>query len=280
MRRTHRCDRGFTLIESVLVIAITGIVATVVARFIVAPVQAWLDLSARARLVDQADMALRQIGRDLRIALPNSARISASGRALELVPTTGGARYATQGSGALNFGSVDTGFDVVGPAPTLAAAQSLVFYNLGPGITGSDAYAPNTTAAEQASSNRRATVGAGGTVTSITLDSVAGLPTGAFAPPYRALAIEPPVSYRCDLATGTLARHQGYGFLATQPDPPAGGTSAVLATGVTACRFSVEGTLVAAHAALVHLQLTLATNTSTGAESVTLHHAIHVDNLP
>jgi MSHA biogenesis protein MshO len=37
---------------------------------------------------------------------------------------------------------------------------------------------------------------------------------------------------------------------------------------------------VAARAGLVRLQLSLATNTMTGSETVSLQHAIHVDNLP
>ena len=272
--------RGFTLVEMVLVIVITGIVAAVVSRFIVAPVQAYLDTSARARLTAEADLALRHIGRDLRTALPNSVRVTGGARSLELIPTTGAARYATQGAGALDFGSTDTSFTVVGPALPLAAQQQLVFYNLGSGITGSDAYAANGTATEQAQSNRRQATNAAGSASTITLASAAGLPVAAQAPPYRVLAAENPVTYRCDLATGLLTRHQGYGFMSAQPDPPAGGTSSVLATGVSGCRFNVEGTLVAAHAALVHLQLTLAAVTSAGAENITLHHAVHVDNLP
>ena len=54
----------------------------------------------------------------------------------------------------------------------------------------------------------------------------------------------------------------------------------MLATGVTACRFSVEGTLVAARAALVNLTLTLSGNTSTDTESVSLQHAVYVSNQP
>ena len=287
MCRMRRCSRlgagraaGFTLIETVMVIAITGVLAAVVAKFIVQPVQAYLATSARAGLVDSADLALRRIGRDLRIALPNSVRVNASGLALELIPTTGGARYATEGSGALQPGVIDTTFDLVGPPLTLTSASQLVFYNLGPGITGSDAYAPNGTATEQATANRRSTTNAAGAASTITLDALAALPAAALAPPYRVLAITSPVSYRCDLGTGTLTRHQSYGFQAAQPDPPASGTAAVLATGVTGCTFSVEGSLVAARAALVNLRLTLATATTAGAESVTLHHASFVNNLP
>jgi MSHA biogenesis protein MshO len=271
---------GFTLVETVMVIAITGILSAVVARFIVAPVQGYLSTQARAALVDQADLALRRIGRDLRIALPNSARVTASGLALELVPTTGAARYVAEGSNRLQFGTVATSFDLVGPALTLTAGQDLAFYNLGSGINGSDVYADNTSAAAQANANRRGSTNGAGAASTITMNSAAGLPVAAFAPPYRVFAIESPVSYRCDLASGQLTRYQGYGFLATQPDPPTTGTNAVLASGVTACRFSYDAAVVAARAALVNLALTLQTTTTSGTESVTLHHALHVDNLP
>jgi MSHA biogenesis protein MshO len=281
MRRSEpaRGSRGFTLIEVVMVISITGVLAAVVASFIVQPVQAYLDTAARAALADRADLALRRVGRDLRIALPHSVRITPSGQALELIPTTGGARYASQGSGALLAGVLDSSFDLVGPPLVLAASQQLVFYNLGSGITGSDAYAPNGTAAQQATSNRRASGNGAGAASTITLSTLAALPVAAVAPPYRVMAVDSPVSYRCDLTAGTLTRHQDYGFAASQPDPPTGGSSAVLATGVTSCAFSAGSTLVAARAALVNLRLTLAAD-GTGGDSVTLSHAVFVDNLP
>lgn len=285
MRRTPRCERaprrgsaGFTLVESVVVITITGVIAAVVSLFIVKPVQAYLAANARAGVVDQADHALRRIGRDLRIALPGSVRVNASGLALELIPTQGGARYATESGNALTFGSLDSQFDLIGPGLLLGAAQQLVFYNLGVGVTGSDAYAPNGSSAEQASSNRRTAANAAGLASSITLVASAGLPVAANTPPHRVLAVGSPVSYRCDLAAGTLTRHSGYGFFATQPDPPGSGGSALLASGVTACRFHVDSTLVAARAALAELAITLAADTGSGTETVSLQHAVYVDN--
>lgn len=271
---------GFTLIEMVMVMAITGVLFAVVGRFIVQPIQGYMAAVARGGLVDNADLALRRVGRDLAIALPNSVRVTASGLALELIPTTGAARYATEGSNPLEFGSLDTSFEVIGPPLSLGAAQTLVFNNLGPNVTGSNAYADNGSATAQASSNRRTATNGAGAASTITLSSLAGLPVGDRTPPYRVTAVSSPVTYRCDLAAGTLRRYQDYGFVATQPDPPTGGSQAVLATGVTACRFSAEGTLVAARAALVNLRLTLSGRTSTDTESVTLHHASFVANLP
>jgi MSHA biogenesis protein MshO len=286
MHRAPPCERrasrrrGFTLIETVMVISIVGVLAAIVGRFIVAPVQAYLATQARAALVDQADLALRHIGRDLRIALPNSARVNAAGTALELIPTRGAARYRVESGDPLQFGVVDTGFDLIGPALNVGAAQSLVFYNLGTGVTGSDAYAANAGATEQAVSNRRTSTSAAGAASALTISSLAGLPVAGLAPPYRVFAVDQPVTYRCDLSNGTLTRFDGYGFVASQPDPPSGGTSALLATGVSACRFSADASVIAARAALVHLALTLSASGVAAGESVTLHHAVHVDNLP
>ncbi len=131
-RSERRAAGGFTLIEAVMVIAITGVLAAVISQFIVRPVQGYLGTVARAGLVDQADLALRRVGRDLRAALPNSVRVTAGGSTLELIPASGAARYATDGANPLQFGTVDTSFSLVGPALNLGPSQELVFYNLGP----------------------------------------------------------------------------------------------------------------------------------------------------
>ena len=279
MHRRLRSE-GFTLVEAVVVIAITGVLAAIVARFIVQPVQLYLATVARAALVDGADLALRRIEADLRTALPNSVRVTSSGRTIELIPTTGAARYRSEGTDRLEFGTVDTSFDLVGPPLVMASSQQLVFFNLGSGVPGSDAYAPNSTATEQADSNRRTATNAAGSATTITLSSLAGLPVMDFASPYRVFAVDTPVSYRCDLTAGTLTRHTGYGFQASQPDPPSGGSASVLAGGVTACRFAYDAAAIAMSSGLVSLQLTLATSTPSGTESITLHHEAHVTNVP
>ena len=68
-------QRGFTLIEAVMVITITGIVAAMVAIFIRTPIQSYFDLERRVEMTDTADTALRRIARDSRLALPNSVRV-------------------------------------------------------------------------------------------------------------------------------------------------------------------------------------------------------------
>lgn len=273
MRRSEQ-QRGFTLVEAVLVITLTGIVAGIVAVFIVAPVQNYLASSARAQLVDQADQALRRIGRDVAVALPNSVRTlgNAGSASLELIPSSGAARYATEGAGRLDFGVADDAFALVGPGLALASNQQLVFYNLGPDNPDADAYS---------GSNRRSASNGAGIASSISMANGAGLPVTLAAPPYRVYAVEPPVSYRCDKTAQTLTRYSGYGFLAVQPDPPLGGSAALLARGVKDCEFTYSEGAAATRSALVTLRLTLESSASAGnSETITLHHALHVDNQP
>jgi MSHA biogenesis protein MshO len=271
MRRSRRFERrpqcGFTLIEAVMVIAITGIVVAMVSVFIVPSITAYFSSATRAQLGDEADTALRRIGRDLAAALPNSTRIT--GMSLELIPVSGAARYAVgpETGNPLLFGTADTSFAIVGPALRLASGnQRLAWYNLGPGVPDADAYTQ---------ANVRVSSTAAGNATSITIAGAA-LPNSLQAPPYRVYAIEQPVTYRCDTAAQTLTRYSGYGFLSSQPNVPPGGSAAVLARHVTGCAFSYDVPAITSRYALVTLNIQLTAQN----ETVTLHHTVHVDNLP
>src|SRR5438876_99439 len=72
----HSRERGVTLIEMVIVIAITAIIAGAVSVFISRPVEGYADAARRAEMSDIADTALRRMTRDLRTALANSIRIT------------------------------------------------------------------------------------------------------------------------------------------------------------------------------------------------------------
>lgn len=68
-----RRARGVTLIEMVIVISITAIIAGAVAVFIARPVEGYADATRRAELTDIADTALRRMTRDLRTARSSAA---------------------------------------------------------------------------------------------------------------------------------------------------------------------------------------------------------------
>jgi MSHA biogenesis protein MshO len=273
LRRKANANAGFTLVELIMVIAITGIIAGVVAVFLRAPVQGYFDSARRAELTDIADTALRRISRDLHLALPNSVRVS--GTAVEFLQTGTGGRYAAEsdGSGAsdiLDFNTTDSSFDVLGDLSSAPVNGDLVVvYNLG--IGGANAYAGDNTAI----------VATGSTAGHIVLISP-GMKFPYESPANRFQIVSGPVSYVCSGAgvdangngTGVLSRYWGYGISSTQSVPP-GGSFAPLATGVSACSFVYQAG-VTARSGLVSIQLQL----SEAGETVSLYHEVHVPNVP
>ena len=114
---------AFSLLELIVVIVLLGILAGGAGLLITTPINAFNDQLRRQQLVDQAEMALRQIARDVRRALPNSIRTTAvgGGWALEMVNTVDGARYRDEIGGGfvgaddiLDFSAPDKTFNFLG----------------------------------------------------------------------------------------------------------------------------------------------------------------------
>jgi len=221
--------KGVTLVELIVVIAITSIIAAVVAVFIRRPVEGYADAARRASLTDEADTALRRMTRDLRLALPNSVRIYGGGQFVEFIETSGGGRYRAEpdsggGGDTLDFSAADSSFDVLGPAPALATGNQIVVYNLYNSGTVSNAYFGDNRAA----------------LTSTAAPPVA-IASKLFpepSPAKRFHVVTGPVTYGC--VGGQLLRYWGYAYSQEAPGaavPPAGGSSAVLAGNVGGCQF-------------------------------------------
>jgi MSHA biogenesis protein MshO len=266
-----RAESGFTLIEMIVVIVIVGILAAMGGQFIVAPVTGYIDLARRTRLVDQAEMALRRMQRDIRSALPNSIRIvsiDATHQYLEMLNTVDGGRYRRYGGDILNFNDTDTSFDVLGPlnqAPT--AGQRLVVYNISSTGSTGNAYEP--------ASLNIAVVGAGSAVDRINftqIDLISGFQFANTSPYQRFFIVDQPVSYACE--NGVLNRYDNYGIAPAQPTPP-DGTPALVTRGINGCNFSYDPG-ASQRAGLVTLQLSL----SEQGETITLLHQVHVMNAP
>lgn len=264
--------RGFTLLELIIVIVITGIIAAAVAVFMRMPVQSYFDATRRAELTDRADIALRRMGREIHLALPNSVRIASSGTntAIEFLLTRSGGRYrasvTSTGTGdILDFtSSADSSFDVIGPAVQVNRSDNIVVYNLG--IPGADAYAGDT---------RRAYPGLSGLFTNITYTATT-TPFPFASPDNRFYVIaSSPIAYNCNLTTGQLTRHTGYAISSVQSVPPIVAGD-LIAENVTACSFSYDSAAIGQRAGLVTITITM---TRSG-ESVNLYHTVHVNNVP
>ena len=281
-RRAH----GFTLIEAVMVIVILGAIVAMVSVFIAQPVRGYIDTVRRAELTDAADVSLRRLTREVRLALPNSLRVMTAGGVnyIEFIPTSGGGRYLAASEG-LTTGDVlsfvdpsDTSFRIVGYAPTvppIAANDYIVVYNLGAGYAPANAYV----AADPCTACNRAKVtGISGNTVTLASNPFA-VQTPPLPSPGNRFQVVPgstkAVTYACPTTTpGNMQRYANYGFTAAQAAPTF--TPALLSTNAVC---SVEYTSNATgRSGLLYVSLTLS-NAISG-ESVTLFQQIHVDNAP
>jgi len=87
----ERTAQGFTLVELIMVIALTGVVAVMISTVMSRPLQGFVDQARRAALTDLAATTLNRMARDLRLAVPNS--LTVSGNRIHFVPVEAAGRY-------------------------------------------------------------------------------------------------------------------------------------------------------------------------------------------
>jgi len=259
---------GFTLIETIIVIVITGIIGGMVAVFIKAPVDAYLDSGRRAALTDVADTAVRRMSRDIHKALPNSVR-TPNTQCLEFIPTKTGGRYRADSTATgLDFSAADTSFNILGSNASLPADQQIssgdviAVYNLG--ITGSDAYNQDNTSAVTAAPTES------GSPLETTITIVSKLfPLASGSNRFHVIPQnEKIVAFVC--SGGKLYRTASSTFSSACPT-----TGAILANNISSCNFVYNGSDLQRNA-LVQLTLKF---TDSG-ETVSLYHEVHVNNTP
>ena len=291
-----KSQQGFTLVEMIMVIVITGIIGGIVAVFIRAPVQGYMDSARRAEMSDIADTAMRRLGRDLRTAVPNSVRVPsvAGSTYIEFLPTKDGGRYRVDsGSGAGNCGVAgdnllfavpDSCFEIVGPPIDFNTGDAIVI-----GSTQADGSLPYKSVSDATGVRRiiaAAGVGLAQQAVQITV-STEPFPVFADLPGHRFEVVpgdQQAVTYAClnvpgvdgnGDGTGTLTRYWAYGFNIAQAAPAAlGGSNAILADKVSACNFVYDTSNQ--RNGLVAVSLTITRSN----ESVNLYHEIHVNNIP
>ena len=300
MHSRHFKTQGFTLVEVIVVIVITGIIAGMVAVFIRAPVEGYVDAERRAGLTDIADTAVRRMTRDIRLALPNSVRnpVDGSDQCVEFMPTKIGARYravvdGASGNGdALDFTEVDNAFDMLWPNAGLPAASQIqigdvvVVYN--DGSAAGDAYSG-------ANAIQVAALGAGGTANSTAVSFVGAAVSFPFnrkqlpgeSPGARFQVIPGAthvVSYFCN---GTnLTRHTrvlsgAWGRPANCAAMVAGSATAVLTSNLGACSLVYDPPGVSTGLSRFGLvSVTLGITDVPSGETVNIYHQVHVDNTP
>lgn len=281
--------RGFTLVEIIMVIVITGIIGSMVAVFLKAPIQQYMDVSRRAELTDIADTALYRLASDISTAVPNSVRPVGMGLSyIEFLPTRDGGRYrANQDlSGAsavgdvLDFRMADGRFDIIGAPITFTVGDYLVLGSTQSG--GVPAYDLS------ASGVLRAYTGAQSAAQSAVMMTATQYPTFAQLSSQRFDVVDGAqgaVTFACEgtlhaldasgNGQGQLVKHWAYPITAIQTVPAAlAGSRALLATNVSACAIDYDTSSQRMGLLGVHLTI------SQGNESVSLYHEIHVNNIP
>lgn len=302
--------RGFTLVEAVMVIVITGILAGIVAVFIKSPVDSYFDAARRAELTDIADTAVRRMARDIHLALPNSVRNPGDGsdQCIEFIPTRIGGRYraAAEAAGGdiLDFTAVDDKFDMLWlnsslpVADRIVAGDVVVVYNDGTGRTDCTGSLAMGTAGGNAYCGYNAIQVAslaepGGTASTTAISFVGAgaavpfnrkqLPSESFANRFQVIpASEHVVAYRCD--GGVLYRYArkltaAWARPADCAAMAAGATAARLAQNLSTCSLHYEppgSSHPTSRFGIVSISLGI---TQSG-ETVSLYHQIHVDNTP
>ena len=292
MSRVGINTKGFTLIELIIVITLTGIVAVFISTITGNQMAAYVDVSARANLVNLAESSLRRIGRDLHNAVPNSIRVNAN--AIEFVPIISAGRYrgapsALASSDHLDFSTSDASFQVMGNLIQPASGSRLVIYNFswvdgsGP-VAGVNLFGSASAGVlSPAGSHVISPVGNEISITDngvndlITLDSAFQFSFNS--PSKRFYVVNGAASFICDASAGEIRRYAGYGIQSTQPTngaaaPLSGASSsALLVDHVEACTLSYSpGT--SQRKGIVTIILTLLDN----GERVRLVHQVHVGN--
>lgn len=285
--RPVRAQGGFSLVELITVILILGVLAAGGGLLIARPIEAYDDIVRRQQLVDQGEMALRQIARDVRRALPNSLRVTAvgSGFAVEMMNTVDGARYRDENatgvgdaSDVLDFTAGDTSFNLLGLLNSPAAFDAenrMVIYNTSAATLYQDAaldndpgiISPSTVnidfdpAPNYANEHQ------------ITLD--AAFQFSQQSPGQRIFFVDTPISYVCNPASGEMIRYRDYSITSAQPTAPLGGSSATVITQLAGCEMTYS-----AGSAQRGGVLTVEISIDNEGESINLLHQIHVVNVP
>lgn len=286
IRYIYQSNKGFSLIELIIVILMISILSGVLFTIMSGPMTQFVQVEQRANLVDIAETALLRMTREIRLALPNSIRVNA-GPEIEFIRTVDGGRYrskvdptdaniqcASKSDERLSFSSDTDCFEIMGSLQNLPGtiltgsnqtaclnqtALCLVIFNTGQ--SGANVYALDNIAAISAINSTRITFDNSG---------VAGFKFPYKSPRQRFFIVDTPVKFVC--SGSQVNRVFDYNF-----NTGAGGTSNLLVNQLTNCTFTYNaGT--ASRAGLVTISLTVRDNDL--GQEVTLLQQAHVDNQP
>lgn len=201
-------NKGFTLIELIIVIVLLGIVGTFSFSYLGLSAKIFSDTVGRDQLLNQSRFAVERLSRELRNALPRSVRVN--GLCIEFVPIITSSSYVQiprlGASASKSFIAVTP---VVEHNQSILNQSLFVYATTAELIYGNNSPRPRrkTIADIQTSTDNS------GLSEFTFTDTEASFPTGS--PARRFFITEQPVSW-CVSDTGNLERFEQYGFFPTQ----------------------------------------------------------------
>ncbi len=271
-------QKGFSLIELVMVITISSILLVVITPLIGRPFEVFKDMNTRASIVDKAHAALASVTRQVRQAVPNSIRVNAG--ALELMPISFAGRYPLVDDPAdvdgLTPRQLDSNFSLFGNIPSLAGQRLIV--NPTSTVLLYAAAANNINQIMTPSMSTISVTDNGNQDRITLLPAFRFDPGGNGSPARRMFATPGPVSFICN--GGNLLLVESYSATINQPTninsaPLSAAIQSLVTEGVSSCQFRFSpGT--AQRSALLTMELTLTEN----GESIRLIEQVHVENTP
>jgi MSHA biogenesis protein MshO len=299
---------GFTMVELVVSITISALLAGFISLVLTGPVDAYFDQTARTQLSDEAQFVSKAFTTDLRFALPNSVRIRTSGSRsiIEFLEVMSVSIYRPTGTLAdppnaaadeLDFGTPQDEFSVFGrldPNAVLDAFDRyefsgyLVVNNRGadaaddrnayrPGAAANGVITPTGATFEiQRDDDNRETLRLPASFGFVTPE---GLPEPQ--PLNRIFAVRGPVTYICDSNSRTLRKFEGYPInddIPTSETSPqlTSATVTTLAANVSECNVRCGGPSENACEDVLILDMTVARATAT--ERVRIFEQVPLDN--
>ncbi|MBK3866617.1 type II secretion system protein [Pseudomonas stutzeri] len=269
---------AFTLIELVMVIAIAGTIAVMVGAVMSRPLQGFVDLSRRAELVDLAAGALNRMVRDIRMAVPNSVRVTDTGQ-LELLRSPVSGRYRANLNGSTRSdppacSASPCAIQILSPLSVqesnqIANMNWMVIYNIGGAGPGNDIWPPQDSTSSVITP--KVTFGYAGGNLALTGEAIAGFGFRYASPQRRFYLADAVVGYRC--AGGRIVRKE-FSALSDAASYDYS-DAALLVNNVHSCTFRYQPGN-AMRGGLVTIELVL----EQAGERISLLQQVHVDNAP
>jgi len=261
--------QGFTLIEIITVIILLSIVSVIGGRMIITTTDSYNQAQSRSKLVQKGRQSIERMVRQLRIAVPNSIRVSATGNCIEFMPVVAGANYLSDVADTSNGAPLQ---NAIATAPFTLGLGSVAHVLVAP-LSSDEIY---TTALPAA----RVDVGALGAapITSVPLGSAHRFVRNSIN--QRVFIGDAPARFCVEAAD--LVYYSGYEFntAALGDGAPGGnpaGSASLMSQGVAAAPAAFvlsPGTQDRNSTVDIHLQY------SEGGESVVLNHTVFIRNVP